>query len=132
MEFERMSIAIHLSPQEPILLVEFDQHYDAEVDTEVLKDAVYDLYQAVQGPIYVITVGQTFVSLSESIISMNRFTHGDHRLTDLPLTLYAVLERHTVMMEALVRGMYGGVRVQVCRTIETALREIRAQAAVTM
>jgi hypothetical protein len=48
------------------------------------------------------------------------------------LTLYAVLERHTVMMEALVRGMYGGVRVQVCRTIETALREIRAQAAVTM
>jgi hypothetical protein len=126
---QKMTIKITQLGDEAILLAELSDPYQPREDSEAIKRAVYELYQKAQRPIALISTGEVSLGFSDAMIAMATMIRGEIRLNDFPVTLYPILpvesELTKIVLQAVTKGLYGGIRVKVCPTVDAALTAIR-------
>jgi hypothetical protein len=107
----------------------------SDADVQATKDACFDLYEALGGQrIYLIhDIRNAEINFAQLVLLLPAMQRHPHRLTDLPLMVYDVLETdNSVLMvglKAVRSGKYGKMEVALVHTVEEALGEIYQAAA---
>jgi hypothetical protein len=125
-----MTVTITELPNEPIIMVDGVEPYYPVEDTQMMNEGAHRLYDRVQGPIYAVLDTSFEANFSQLMLAMATATRGDKRMNLLPLTIYATGDVDNfatkIVMEAIAKGMYGGITVKFVKTKDEALAIIRA------
>jgi hypothetical protein len=125
-----MALKITEMPNEPILICEISDPYNPVEDSHPSNEAAHALYQRVQGPIHMVIINNAKTTFSDTMIGIATVTRGEKSLRNLPITLYAMGDINNPiarsLMEAIVKGLYGGINFKLVKSTEEALAMIRA------
>jgi hypothetical protein len=121
-------------PEEAILICELAPPYEAMADPKALGAAAHKFYKQVNKPISLILLtseGKNIhLSFSDAMIGIGILTRGEYALNTMSVTLYNVTEVMTppvkIVLEAIAKGLYGGITVKIAKSKDEALTLIRA------